>query len=165
MPRFNFVSAGRAFRGSAIAPLLRNSFAAPTNPHASKLAGKVIVILGLDPRIFPPKIVQYVRSRDTTFKPLIRPFLGFVINPKKDSRVMTRIQHTVKKSFRHCERSAAVHFLDCHVASLLAMTKQEELVAFFTDIPNLLHSIPTQVSSQVRRDFLAELKLVKPFFR
>ena len=55
---------------------------------------------------------------------------------------MTIIQHTVKKSFRHCERSAAVHFLDCHVALLLAMTKQEELVAFFTDIPNLLHSIP-----------------------
>ena len=40
VPRFNFVSAGRAFRGSAIAPLLRNSFAAPTIPHASKLAGK-----------------------------------------------------------------------------------------------------------------------------
>jgi len=40
VPRFNFVSAGRALRGSAFAPLLRNSFAAPTIPHASKLAGK-----------------------------------------------------------------------------------------------------------------------------
>ena len=111
VPRFNFVSAGRAFRGSAIAPLLRNSFAAPTIPHASKLAGKE----------------------------------GFFSRLKKipvSSTRMTIIQHTVKKSFRHCERSAAVHFLDCHVALLLAMTKQEELVAFFTDIPNLLHSIP-----------------------
>ena len=27
---------------------------------------------------------QYVRSRDTSFKPLTRPFLGFVINPKYD---------------------------------------------------------------------------------
>ena len=26
--------------------------------------------------------IQYVRSRDTTFKPLTRPFLGFVLNPK-----------------------------------------------------------------------------------
>ena len=83
----------------------------------------------------------------------------------KDSRVKHEndndTTYSKKYFFCHCERSAAVHFLDCHVASLLAMTKQEELVAFFTDIPNLLHSIPTQV----RRDFLAELKLVKPFFR
>ena len=28
------------------------------------------------------KVAKYVRSRDTTFKPLTRPFLGFVLNPK-----------------------------------------------------------------------------------
>jgi len=89
VPLRSKASSGRAFRGSAFAPLLRNSFAAPTIPHASKLAGKA----------------------------------GFFSRAKKDSRVMTIIQHTVKKSFRHCERSAAVHFLDCHVALLLAMTK------------------------------------------
>jgi hypothetical protein len=61
---------------------------------------------------------------------------------EKDSRVKHENDNNTtyykKKSFRHCERSAAVHFLDCHVALLLAMTKQEELVAFFTDIQNLL---------------------------
>lgn len=41
VPLRSKASSGRAFRGSAIAPLLRNSFAAPTIPHASKLAGKV----------------------------------------------------------------------------------------------------------------------------
>ena len=62
VPLRSKASSGRAFRGSAFAPLLRNSFAAPTIPHASKLAGKaglqvvphaskVIVILELDPRI------------------------------------------------------------------------------------------------------------------
>ena len=40
VPLRSKASSGRAFRGSAIAPLLRNSFAAPTIPHASKLAGK-----------------------------------------------------------------------------------------------------------------------------
>ena len=28
------------------------------------------------------KVAKYVRSRDTSFKPLTRPFLGFVLNPK-----------------------------------------------------------------------------------
>ena len=40
VPLRSKASSGRALRGSAIAPLLRNSFAAPTIPHASKLAGK-----------------------------------------------------------------------------------------------------------------------------
>ena len=75
------------------------------------------VIFGLDPRIFSPKIV------------------------KKDSRVKHENDHDTTYSkkyfFCHCERSAAVHFLDCHVALLLAMTKQKKLVATFIDIPNL----------------------------
>ena len=58
VPRFNFVSAGRAFRGSAIAPLLRNSFAAPTIPHASK----VIVILRLDPRIYKKNATHFFKQ-------------------------------------------------------------------------------------------------------
>ena len=45
--------------------------------------------------------------------------------------------YSKKYFFCHCERSAAVHFLDCHVALLLAMTKQKKLVATFIDIPNL----------------------------
>ena len=40
VPLRSKASSGRAFRGSAFASLLRNSFAAPTIPHASKLAGK-----------------------------------------------------------------------------------------------------------------------------
>ena len=59
------------------------------------------VIFGLDPRIYLKKNsrVKHENDNNTTY--------------------------SKKYFFCHCERSAAVHFLDCHVALLLAMTKKE----------------------------------------
>ena len=35
---------------------------------------------------------EYVRSRDTSFKPLTRPFLGFVINPKYEKDALYKLK-------------------------------------------------------------------------
>ena len=48
---------------------------------------------------------KYVRSRDTSFKPLTRPFLGFVINPKsnlswaKQTKLINKYKNEIKYFF------------------------------------------------------------------
>ena len=53
--------------------------------NKSQINAKVFALYGLTKEeiaIVEKSKWKYVRSRDTTFKPLTRPFLGFVINPK-----------------------------------------------------------------------------------